>query len=220
MEVAVALGDVLTVLGRYREALAEFEAAASAIDGQQAGSAGIEHKLAEVHHRLGDWALAEAHLEVALDLLGPGDPSRRARIGADRAVLAYRRGAAQDAAGLAEGALEAARRAGDPAAVAQALNVLGMLDARRGAAGPAAARLRESLEHARGLPDPGAAVAALNNLAGCWPTAASRVRPCRWPRRRWRWAANWATSTGSPRCTPTWPTCCTRRGSVTRPWPT
>ena len=36
-EVAVALGDVLTVLGRYREALAEFEAAAaSAIDGQQA----------------------------------------------------------------------------------------------------------------------------------------------------------------------------------------
>ena len=57
-----------------------------------AGSAGIEHKLAEVHHRLGDWALAEAHLEVALDLLGPGDPSRRARIEADRAVLAYRRG--------------------------------------------------------------------------------------------------------------------------------
>ena len=118
-----------------------------------------------MHHRLGDWALAEAHLEVALDLLGPDDPSRRARIGADRAVLAYRRGAAQDAAGLAETALEAARRAGDPAAVAQALNVLGMLDARRGAAGPAAARLRESLEHARGLPDPGAAVAALNNLS-------------------------------------------------------
>jgi tetratricopeptide (TPR) repeat protein len=165
VEVAVALGDVLTVLGRYREALAEFEGAASAIDGQQAGSASIEHKLAEVHHRLGDWALAEAHLEVALDLLGPGDPSRRARIGADRAVLAYRRGAVQDAAGLAEGALEAARRAADPAAVAQALNVLGMLDARRGAAASAAARLRESLEHARGLPDPGAAVAALNNLS-------------------------------------------------------
>lgn len=167
--VAVALGDVLTVLGRYREALAEFEAAASAIDGhidaQQADSAGIEHKLAEVHHRLGDWALAEAHLEVALDLLGPGDPSRRARIGADRAVLAYRRGAAQDAAALAEDALEAARRAGDLAAVAQALNVLGMLDARRGAAASAAARLRESLEQARGLPDPGAAVAALNNLS-------------------------------------------------------
>ncbi len=32
VEVAVALGDVLTVLGRYREALAEFEAAASAVE--------------------------------------------------------------------------------------------------------------------------------------------------------------------------------------------
>jgi tetratricopeptide (TPR) repeat protein len=175
VQVAVALGDVLTVLGRYREALAEFEAAASALDGgpggpapgdgPQAGSAAIEHKLAEVHHRLGDWALAEAHLDVALELLGPGDASRRARIGADRAVLAYRRGAVQAAAGLAEDALDAARQAADPAAVAQALNVLGMVDARRGAAGPAAARLRESLDHARGLPDPGAAVAALNNLS-------------------------------------------------------
>ena len=175
VDVAVALGDVLTVLGRYREALAEFEAAAAAIDGNQAeppaadrppaGLTAIEHKLAEVHHRLGDWALAEAHLDVALELLGSGDPSRRARIEADRAVLAYRRGAAQAAAALAEGALEAARRAGDPAAVAQALNVLGMLDARRGAAGPATARLRESLDHARGLADPGAAVAALNNLS-------------------------------------------------------
>ena len=175
VQVAVALGDVLTVLGRYREALAEFEAAASALDGKpagpapgdglQAGSAAIEHKLAEVHHRLGDWALAEAHLDVALELLGPGDASRRARIGADRAVLAYRRGAVQAAAGLAEDALDAARQAADPAAVAQALNVLGMVNARRGAAGSAAARLRESLDHARGLPDPGAAVAALNNLS-------------------------------------------------------
>jgi DNA-binding SARP family transcriptional activator len=173
-QVAVALGDVLTVLGRYREALAEFEAAASALDGPRAGPvpadgpaapAAIEHKLAEVHHRLGDWALAEAHLDVALELLEGCDPSRRARIGADRAVLAYRRGAVQAAAGLAQGALDAARRAGDPAAVAQALNVLGMLDARRGATTSAAARLRESLDHARGLPDPGAAVAALNNLS-------------------------------------------------------
>jgi DNA-binding SARP family transcriptional activator len=173
-QVAVALGDVLTVLGRYREALAEFEAAASALDGPRAGAvpadgpaapAAIEHKLAEVHHRLGDWALAEAHLDVALELLEGCDPSRRARIGADRAVLAYRRGAVQAAAGLAEDALDAARQAADPAAVAQALNVLGMLDARRGATTSAAARLRESLDHARGLPDPGAAVAALNNLS-------------------------------------------------------
>ncbi len=57
---------MLTVLGRYREALAEFETAAAASDGEHARiAAAIEHKLAEVHHRLGDWALAEAHLAVA-----------------------------------------------------------------------------------------------------------------------------------------------------------
>jgi len=170
VDVAVALGDVLIVLGRYREALAEFEAAAAAA-GERDGSmaADIEHKLAEVHHRLGDWALAEAHLAAAAQLLDqlPDQPntSRQARIAADRAVLGYRRGATADAARLAEQALAAARQAGDPAAVAQALNVLGMLAARRGDPAAAAARLRESLAQARQLPDRGAAVAALNNLA-------------------------------------------------------
>ena len=165
LDVAVALGDVLTVLGRYREALDEFEAAAASGDGDRAGSAAIEHKLAEVHHRLGDWALAEAHLDAASQLLAPGDAGRRARVAADRAVLAYRRGAAAEAAGLAGRALDAARQAADPAAIAQALNVLGMLAARRGDVTGAASQLRESLAQARGLPDPGAAVAALNNLA-------------------------------------------------------
>ncbi len=166
VDVAVALGDAATMLGRYREALAEFEAAAAA-GGDAPGSvaADIEHKLAEVHHRLGDWALAEAHLAAAAQLLDPADTSRRARIEADRAVLGYRRGATADAARLAARALAAARAAADPAAVAQALNVLGMLAARRGDPVTAAAQLRESLAQARQLPDRGAAVAALNNLA-------------------------------------------------------
>jgi tetratricopeptide (TPR) repeat protein len=161
-QVAVALGEVLTVLGRYREALAEFETAAALSDGPPAA---VEHKLAEVHHRLGDWELAEAHLTAARDLLGPDDRGRRARIEADRAVLAYRRGASRQATELAGQALIEARQAGDRAAVAQALNVLGMLDRSRGASADAATRLRESLEVARTLSDPSAAVAALNNLA-------------------------------------------------------
>ncbi|MBV9793579.1 MAG: AAA family ATPase [Actinobacteria bacterium] len=174
-EVAVALGEVLTVLGRYREALAEFETAAALADGLTGGgelsadgevsAAAIEHRLAEVHHRLGDWDLAEAHLTAARDLLGPADRGRQARIEADRAVLAYRRGATGPATALAAAALTAARQADDRAAVAQALNVLGMLDRQRGASAEAASRLRESLEVARALPDSGAAVAALNNLA-------------------------------------------------------
>ena len=88
-------------------------------------------------------------------------------------MLGYRRGDTTDAAELAGQALTAARAAGDPAAVAQALNVLGMLAARQGDTVAAAARLRESLAQARPLPDRGPAVAALNNLA----RLAGRERP-------------------------------------------
>jgi len=62
---SIEAGDVLTVLGRYQEALAEYETAAAGSDGDHAIAAVIEHKLAEVHHRLGDWVLADAHLAAA-----------------------------------------------------------------------------------------------------------------------------------------------------------
>ena len=162
---SIAAGDVLTVLGRYREALAAYETAAAGSDGDHATSAAIEHKLAEVHHRLGDWALADAHLAAAVDLLPAGDLSGRARAGADRAVVAYRLGEHERAAQLAGAALADARHAADPAAIAQARNVLGMLAASGGDAGTAEEHLRGSLAEARQLRDPGAAAAALNNLA-------------------------------------------------------
>ena len=162
---AMALGDVLTVLGRYAEALAEYEIAAAGSDGDPAVSAAIEHKLAEVHHRLGDWALAGAHLAAAAELLPAGDLSGRARVGADQAVVAYRLGDHAGAARLGRDALAAARQAADPAAIAQARNVLGMLAAREGDTGAAEEHLRGSLDQARSVSDPAAAVAALNNLA-------------------------------------------------------
>jgi DNA-binding SARP family transcriptional activator/tetratricopeptide (TPR) repeat protein len=162
---SIALGDVLTILGRYHEALASYETAAAGSDGNNATAAAIEHKLAEVHHRLGDWALADAHLAASLELIAPGDLGARARVQADRAVVAYRRGANEQATELGAAALAAARQAADPVAIAQALDVLGMLAARAGDAEAAEAHLAESLARARELPDPGAAVAALNNLA-------------------------------------------------------
>jgi DNA-binding SARP family transcriptional activator/tetratricopeptide (TPR) repeat protein len=164
----IALGEVLVVLGRYREALAEFETAAAIAGGEEcdrATQAGIEHKLADVHHRLGDWDLAEAHLAVVTELVEDAGPGRLARVQADHAVVAYRRGDAGQAAELGQAALRSARAAGDPEATAQALNVLGMLAARAGDTGGAEAYLRESLAEARGGAEPGAAVAALNNLA-------------------------------------------------------
>jgi DNA-binding SARP family transcriptional activator/tetratricopeptide (TPR) repeat protein len=162
---SIAAGDVLTVLGRYREALAEYETAAAGSAGEPGTSAVIEHKLAEVRHRLGDWALADAHLAAAADLLPAGDLSGRARIGADRAVVAYRLGDHARAARLGGEALADARRAAAPAAIAQARNVLGMLAARDHDTGVAEEHLRGSLAEARHLGDPGAAAAALNNLA-------------------------------------------------------
>jgi hypothetical protein len=116
----IALGEVLVVLGRYREALAEFETAAAlagagegvaAADDAEAGEEGgdgdrgsagdravhasIEHKLADVHHRLGDWDLAEVHLAVVTEMVADVEPGRLARAEADRAVVAYRRGDAE-----------------------------------------------------------------------------------------------------------------------------
>ena len=169
----VAMGEVLVVLGRYREALAEFETAAAIAGGgedDRAAQAAIEHKLADVHHRLGDWDLAEAHLAVVTELVEDIDPGRLARAEADRAVVAYRRGAADQAAELGRAALACARAAADPGATAQALNVLGMLAARAGDTAAAEGYLRDSLAEARRLPAHdaaplGVAVAALNNLA-------------------------------------------------------
>ena len=186
----IALGEVLVVLGRYREALAEFETAAAlagagegagaadgsdeseaagdgdlAEAGDRAAQASIEHKLADVHHRLGDWDLAEAHLAVVTELVAAAEPGRLARAEADRAVVAYRRGDAEQAAAFAQAALSCARAAADRGATAQALNVLGMLAARAGHTAAAETYLRESLAEARQLPELGAAVAALNNLA-------------------------------------------------------
>jgi DNA-binding SARP family transcriptional activator/tetratricopeptide (TPR) repeat protein len=182
----IALGEVLVVLGRYREALAEFETAAALAGagvseqtgvneevGDEAGAsasdraaqASIEHKLADVHHRLGDWDLAEAHLAVVTELVASAEPGRLARAEADRAVVAYRRGDAEQAAAFGRAALSCARAAADRGATAQALNVLGMLAARTGDTAAAETYLRDSLTEARKLPELGAAVAALNNLA-------------------------------------------------------
>jgi tetratricopeptide (TPR) repeat protein len=163
----IALAEVLVALGRYREALTELEtAAAIAAEDELAVQAAVEHKLADVHHRLGDWELAEAHLAVVTELVEGTEPGRLARAQADRAVVAYRRGAAGQAAELGRAALASAEAAGDPGATAQALNVLGMLAARAGDTAAAERYLRDGLAEARRGPEPGAVVAALHtNMA-------------------------------------------------------
>lgn len=160
-------GDVLTVLGRYSGALIAYErAAASCPAGDRPALADLEHKLAEVHHRLGEWDVAASHLAAALELIaGAGDPALHARLLADLALVSHRRRDAELATRTAEEALALAASAGDAAALAQAYDVLGVLAAQRGDFDLAGRRLEASLDHARQLADPSLRVAALNNKA-------------------------------------------------------
>ena len=167
-DVWASTGDVLVALGRYTEAIGAYESAAG-LASDASFIAGVEHKLAEVHHRLGDWAVADDHLRAALELLSEDAPVDSgpllARISADRALLAYRRGDVAAARELASGAVAMAEPVHDAMATAQALDVLGMVSASTGDLDAAESSLRGSIEQALTLPDSGVAVAALNNLA-------------------------------------------------------
>lgn len=173
-ETHIVAGELLTTLGRYREALASYEAAAAAFEPGEtehavdAGLATVEHRLADVHHRLGNFAVADGHARAALDLLRVQpvrDRALEARVVADQAVLAYRQGDEQRADTLANQALREAESTADAAATAQALDVLGMLAMRREDLVGAERLLTTSLEHARQGGDLGCTIAALNNLA-------------------------------------------------------
>ncbi len=157
-----AMGDVHTIRGEYRAALAAYETAAAICSSDRL--AAIEHKLGRVHDRRGQWDLAERHFEAALELGG-----EQARVYADRSLAARHRGAEAEALALAERALELAEASGDAEALAQAHNIVGMLRDDR-------THLERSLALAEALPDPSVAVAALNNLALACARAGDRDR--------------------------------------------
>jgi DNA-binding SARP family transcriptional activator len=153
-----AVGDLYTLLGEYAEALASYEAAAAL--GEQSELAEIESKLGGVYQRLGEWDLAESHLEAALAAAGPA--GFEARLHADLGLVAQRRGEDDLALERASRALELAEDAGDERALTQAHNVLGVLASRSGDLDGARRHLERSLQLAE---DPASRVAALNNLA-------------------------------------------------------
>ena len=156
-----AIGDLQTLQGEYGAALASYETAAAHAAPDGVGA--IEHRLGQVRHRRGEWALATAHFEAAL--AAESEPARRARILADLSLSAHDGGDPARAAELAERARALAEEAGDPRALGQAHNLLGALATSGGAAADALEHLGRSLELAEATGDPGARVAALNNLA-------------------------------------------------------
>ncbi len=168
-EAHLLAGELLTTMGRYREALAAYEAASAATpEGDTAQLAALEHRLADVYHRIGDYRVADAHASAALALLEAltePDGAMAARVMADQALIAYRMDDDQLAAVRVIAARAAAEAVGDPSAFAQALDVEGMLALRAGNLREAEDVLRQSLIVARQVSDPSHAVAALNNLA-------------------------------------------------------
>jgi DNA-binding SARP family transcriptional activator len=148
-----AIGDLHTLRGEYRAAIAAYEAAAALAE-DEADVAALEQKLGRVHDRRGDPELAERHLAEALRLGGES-----ARVQADRSLVAYRRGEEAEAVALAERALSLGSAVMDEEAVAQAENTLGMLTGER-------THLERAVELAERLADRSSVlVAALNNLA-------------------------------------------------------
>ena len=162
--VHAAIGAALVRLARYDEALVALEQAAGLAAGEPGRLAEIEHAIAGVQDRLGEWALAEARLEAALALALDGPPERHARILADLALVRHRRGDAA-AGATAAAAARSAAAAGDDAALTQADNVLGVLAAAVGDHRAARRRLLGAVERARGLGDEDLLIAALNNLS-------------------------------------------------------
>lgn len=165
-EIHHATGVALVRLGRYDDALVALDQAAALAEADPMSQAEIEHAIAGVHDRRGDWDLAHAHLASARDLVSDDSTGRRARILADLALIRHRQGLSAEARALAaEAAGLAAASHGDDAALAQASNVLGMLATADGDHPEARRRLVEAVALARRLGDTDLLIAALNNLS-------------------------------------------------------
>lgn len=160
-----AIGDLQTLLAEYAAALASYETAAAQRD--PVNLTQLEHKLGSVHHRRGDWELAESHFEAALAALGrEGPPGARARVYADWSLTAHNRDHTQRAVDLAQEALRLADGADDTRALAQAHNIMGILAKSQGQLNSASSHLELSLSLVESLGSlVGARVAPLNNLA-------------------------------------------------------
>ncbi len=162
-ELHEAIGELQTLMGEYGAALVSYETATN-LRGPQV-SANLEQKRGNVHHRRGEWELAEIHFQAALTALGEEEAEKRARIYADWCLTAHQQGQTDKALALARRALELAKTASDVSALAQAHNILGILNRSQGNLDEARDRLEESLALADTLKEPGARAAALNNLA-------------------------------------------------------
>lgn len=163
-ELYEAIGDSLAMLGDYHAASESYEAAIAFCQPQEMPR--FELKLGNIHHRLGEYELAMCYFQAsASGLKVDDDPSLFARVYADWSRSAFFLHDPEKAGQLATQALIQAERAGDPWAIAQVHNTLGILARHADQFDSAQKHLKKSLEVANQLGEPVLILAAHNNLA-------------------------------------------------------
>jgi DNA-binding SARP family transcriptional activator len=156
-----ACGDVYVRLGDYAAALARYETAVSLAP--TAESAPLEHKLAQVYMRQGEWLGAERQLALAAERYGElGNPDDLARLAIDCSHTHFSLGQRAAAVAWAE---QARALAVSPQSQAQSWNILGILARHEADYAAASVHLAQSLALAEQHNLPEVQVAALNNLA-------------------------------------------------------
>jgi DNA-binding SARP family transcriptional activator len=160
------IGELQVLQGEYGEARGSLETALALSSKSAADLARLEHKLGDLHHRLGNWDRAEAHFKSALEASTGEDCSGdQAGIFSDWSRTVLHRGENKRALEFARRALELAEKAGNKGALSRAHNILGIIARNTGNLAEAEYHLTKSLEYAQGEDRPEARIAALNNLA-------------------------------------------------------
>lgn len=161
------IGDLYTLNGDYPQAILQYESAAAF--SAPTALLFIEKKLGRVYLRRGFWEQAACHFEAALydlDAL-PQEQQKafEAEVRVDWSLACYREGKLKQSQSLVQAALELAVSSGDPLALAQVYNLLGIMARAEQHPASAVEYLSKSLALARQLENPSTQIAALNNLA-------------------------------------------------------
>ena len=171
LEAHERLGEVLTIVGHYDEALSGLEAARTVIEAQPPSSgrdrrlAELYRKTAEAYEPRGDYAAAFDWLKQGLSISGIEDTVEGARLYRLGAGVFYRQGENALASEWCEKSLGTAERLGDEEALAQGNYLLGAILVRLGALSEAVEGCRQSLLAYEELGDLLGQFHAHNNLA-------------------------------------------------------
>lgn len=159
-----ACGALHMRLGNYPAALTSLETAAALAPNNEWGQ--LEHQLAQVYQRQGQWELAAHTLAQARTHLGENSPAGElAHLILDQSLVAYRQKQTEAASTLAQQAHALAQQAETSAVLALAENILGILARNRGELETAVSHHQQSRELADADDHLEIQIAARNNLA-------------------------------------------------------